>query len=156
VDDVALVEGAATRRVLNTSHHDKASLSYMDVKHVDADLVRLRGSIEKVHEQFRLHRWREPLAPTGPANDNVVPLRPMERPSLVVSICPDIAAFAGTAPSGGTQDAAVEQLDGGWFTGKALYYIRGDSLGFAVPSGAVAIVEAEPYPGRDQNLVVLA
>ena len=154
VDDAALVEGAAARRVINTSHHDKASLTYMDVKHVDADLVRLRGSIEKVHEQFRLHRWREPLAPAGPANDNVLPLRAMERPMLALSICPDIAAFVGTAPSGGSQDVSTEQLDGSWFAGKALYYIRGESLGFAIPSGAVAIVDAEPYPGRDQNLVI--
>lgn len=74
VGDAALAEGAAPRRVLNTSHHDKASLTYMDVKHVDGDLVRLRGSIEKVHEQFRLHRWREPLAPAGESATNVVPL----------------------------------------------------------------------------------
>ena len=154
VDDPGLAEGAAPRRVLNTSHHDKASLSYMDVKHVDADLVRLRGSIEKVHEQFRLHRWRDPLAPVGPANDNVVPLSPMVRPTLAVPICPDIAAFVGTAPGGGSQDVATEQLDGDWFDGKALYYVRGESLGFAIPSGAVAIVEVEPYPGRDQNLVI--
>ena len=154
VDDPGLAEGAAPRRVLNTSHHDKASLTYMDVKHVDADLVRLRGSIEKVHEQFRLHRWREPLAPADPANDNVVPLRPMARPTLAVPICPDIAAFVGTAPGGGSQDVATEQLDSDWFDGKALYYVRGESLGFAIPSGAVAIVDAEPYPGRDQNLVI--
>jgi hypothetical protein len=153
-DDPALVEGAATRRVLNTSHHDKASLTYMDVKHVDTDLVRLRGAIEKVHEQFRLHRWREPLAAPDPANDNLVALLPMQRPALTVSICPDIAAFVSTAPEGGSQDAAVEHLDGSWFDSKSLYYIRGDSLGFAIPSGAVAIVEAEPYPGRDQNLVI--
>ncbi|MCP3054999.1 ATP-binding protein [Aurantimonas marianensis] len=154
VDDPGLAEGAAPRQVLNTSHHDKASLTYMDVKHVDADLVRLRGSIEKVHEQFRLHRWREPLAPAGPANDNVVALPSMELPTIAVPICPDIAAFVGTAPVGGSQEVDTEQLDGNWFDGKALYYIRGESLGFAIPAGAVAIVEAEPYPGRDQNLVI--
>ena len=154
VDDPGLAEGAASRQVLNTSHHDKASLTYMDVKHVDADLVRLRGSIEKVHEQFRLHRWREPLAPAGPANDNVVALPSMDPPALAVPICPDIAAFVGTAPAGGSQDVDTEQLDGSWFDDKALYYIRGESLGFAIPAGAVAIVEAEPYPGRDQNLVI--
>lgn len=154
VDDPGLAEGAAARRVLNTSHHDKASLTYMDVAHVDADFVRLRGAIERVHEQFRLHRWREPLAPADPANDNVVTLRPIERPTLSVPICPDIAAFVGMVPTGGSQDVVTEQLDGDWFDGKALYYVRGESLGFAIPAGAVAIVEAEPYPGRDQNLVI--
>jgi len=41
-----------------------------------------------------------------------------------------------------------------FFDGKALFYVRGDTLGFAIPSGAVAIVEVEPYPGRDRNLVI--
>lgn len=154
VDDQALAEGATPRRVLNTSHHNKASLTYMDVKDVEPHFVRLRKSIEKVHEQFRLHRWREPLASADPADSNVVPLRPMAKPSLAVPICPDIAAFVGTAPDGGSQDVAKEHLDSDWFDGKALYYVRGESLGFAIPSGAVAIVEAEPYPGRDQNLVI--
>ena len=27
-------------------------------------------------------------------------------------------------------------------------------MGFAIPSGSVAIVDVEPYPGRDQNLVI--
>ena len=126
----------------------------MDVKNVDTDLVRLRGSIEKVHEQFRLHRWREPLAPADPAIDNLAPLGPMARPTLAVPICPDLAAFVGTLPSGGSQDVPAGHLDGTWFGSKALFYIRGGSLGFAIPSGAVAIVEAEPYPGRDQNLVI--
>ncbi|MEL6226880.1 MAG: hypothetical protein AAFR01_07660, partial [Pseudomonadota bacterium] len=154
VDDPGLVDGAAPRQVLNTSHHDKASLTYMDVKDVDSDLVRLRGSIEKVHQQFRLHRWREPLAPVDPANDNIAPLPMMERPTFAVPICPDIAAFVGIGPAGGSQDVATEQLDDNWFDGKALYYIRSESLGFAVPAGSVAIIDAEPYLGRDHNLVI--
>jgi len=154
VDTPALAQSAEPRDVLNKSHHDKASITYMDVKAVEADFLRLRTGIEKVHEQFRLHRWREPLAPTDASGSNVVQLRPMTRPTLVaVPICPDIAAFVSSAP-GGSQDVATEQLDGDWFEGKALYYVRGESLGFAIPSGAVAIVEAEPYPGRDQNLVI--
>lgn len=154
VDDPALAEGADARRVLNEAHHDKASISYMDVKTVESDLARLRTSIEHVHEQFRLYRWREPLIDTESAGSNVVSLPVVARPAFDVPICPDIAAFVGQLPGGGSQDIATERLDGGWFEDKALFYVRGDTLGFAIPSGAVAIVDAEPYPGRDQNLVI--
>lgn len=154
VDDPGLAEGASARRVLNASHHDKASITYMDVKDVETVFARLRTGVENVHAQFRLHRWREPLVPADPADTNVVSLPVMTRPSFSVRVCPDIAAFAGSMPTGGPQDTATEQLDGTWFEGKALFYVRGETLGFAIPSGAVAIVEAEPYPGRDRNLVI--
>ncbi len=155
VDDVGLADGAAPRRILNKAHHqDRASISYVDVKDVESAFVRLRTGVEKVHEQFRLHRWREPLLPAAPADTNVVPLAVMTRPSFSVPICPDIAAFAGAMPTGGSQDTASEQLDGDWFDGKALFYVRGETLGFSIPSGAIAIVEAEPYPGRDRDLVI--
>lgn len=153
-EDPALAEGAEPRRILNESHHDKASISYMDVKAVEADFARLRTNVEKVHEQFRLHRWREPLAPSEAGVAIVVPLRAISKPTFSIPIFPDIAAFVGDIPEGGTQDVAVEQLDGQWFEDKALFYIRGDTLGFAIPGGSVAIVETEPYAGRDQNLVI--
>ena len=154
VDDPGLAEGASPRRVLNTSHHDKASITYLDVKDVEAAFVRLRTGIEKVHEQFRLHRWREPLPPIDATDINILPLPVMTQPSFSVPVCPDIAAFVGSMPTESSQDSAYEQLDGSWFEGKALFYVRGETLGFAIPSGAVAIVEAEPYPGRDGNLVI--
>jgi hypothetical protein len=154
VDDPGLAEGAEAREVLNQSHHDKASISYMDVKSVERDFARLRTGIEKVHEQFRLYRWREPLSPTGQGDINPTPLPTITPPSFRVPIYPDIAAFLGRQPIGGSQDSPTEWLEEAWFEGKTLYYIRGDTLGFAIPSGAVAIVEAEPYPGRDQHLVI--
>lgn len=154
VDDPALAEGAVPRRVLNTSHHNKASITYMDVKNVDVAFARLRTGVEKVHEQFRLHRWREPLSPTNAAGITVASLPIMTRPIFSVPVYPDIAAFSASIPAGGSQDASIEQLEGSWFEGKALFYVRGETLGFAIPSGAVAIVEAEPYPGRDRNLVI--
>jgi hypothetical protein len=156
VDDPGLVEGAAPRRILNRAHHsERASITYVDVKDVEPAFVRLRSGIEKVHEQFRLHRWREPLAPIDTSGNNVVSLPMMARPTFSVPICPDVAAFSRSVPAaGGSQDSATQQLDGEWFDGKALFYVRGETLGFAVPSGAVAIVEAEPYPGRDRNLVI--
>ncbi|MES3043993.1 ATP-binding protein [Sphingomonas faeni] len=155
VDDAGLADGAAPRRILNKAHHqDRASITYMDVKDVEPAFVRLRTGVEKVHEQFRLHRWREPLAATDPADTQIVRLPGMARPSFSVPICPDIAAFASGVPAGESQDTASEQLDGHWFDGKALFYVRGETLGFSIPSGAIAIVEAEPYPGRDRNLVI--
>jgi hypothetical protein len=150
----ALASGAEPRRVLNETHHDKASITYMDVKAVEGSFAQLRTAIEDVHQQFRLYRWREPLASAGVAGGNVMSLHAMSRPTFSVPLCPDIAAFVGSASEGGSQDVAVERVDGSWFDGKTLYYIRGDTLGFAIPSGSVAIVDAEPYPGRDQNLVI--
>jgi hypothetical protein len=152
-DNPALAFGAEARLVLNKSHHDKASISYMDVKNVAPQFAQLRSSIEDVHQQFRYHRWREPLVPNTPS-DNVVGLKPMARPSFAVPLCPDIAAFVGKLSNEGTQDVAEEQLTGEWFDSKSLYFVRGETLGFAIPSGAVAVVESEPYPGRDQNLVI--
>ncbi len=155
VDDPGLRDGAAPRRVLNKAHHgERATITYIDVKDVEPAFVRLRTEIEKVHEQFRLYRWREPLAPTDASENNVVSLPTVAQPTFSVPICPDIAAFSRSLPAGGSQDMPTEQLNGEWFDGKALFYVRGETLGFAVPSGAVAIVEAEAYPGRDRNLVI--
>ncbi|WP_271619429.1 hypothetical protein [Bradyrhizobium sp. CCBAU 51745] len=152
-EDAALREGAEPRRVLNQSHHNKAAISYMDVKAVEADFARLRTEIEKVHEQFRLHRWREPLL-SAESGATVARLPSIAKPAFSVPIYPDIAAFVGQLHEGESQDVAVDRLDGEWFEGKALFYVRGDTLGFAIPGGAVAIVDAEPYAGRDQNMVI--
>jgi len=125
----------------------------MDVKDVAPQFLQLRGAIEDVHQQFRFYRWREGDAPEAPAT-NVAVLRTMSRPTFQVPVYPDLAAFVGNAPSGGSQAVPDEQITGEWFDGKSLFYIRGDTLGFAIPSGSVAIVEAEPYPGADHNLVI--
>lgn len=149
----ALQENQEPRRVLNKSHHEKETLSYMDVKDVAPQFLQLRGAIEDVHQQFRFYRWREGVAPEVPAT-NVAVLRPISRPTFRVPVYPDLAAFVGNSPSGGSQAVPDEQVTGEWFEGKSLFYIRGDTLGFAIPSGSVAIVEAEPYPGADHNLVI--
>ncbi|MGC2778192.1 MAG: AAA family ATPase [Bradyrhizobium sp.] len=154
VNHPALADGAMPRRILNKAHHDKLSITYMDVKDVASQFARLRTSVEKVHEQFRLHRWREPLAANDPADTNIASLPFMTRPVFSVPICPDIAAFSGSVPDGASQDIETGQLDGEWFEGKALFFVRGETLGFAIPSGSVAVVDAEPYSGRDQNLVI--
>lgn len=155
VNDQGLAQNAAPLRVLNTSHHNnKASITYVDVKDVEEDFIRLRKSIEEVHEQFRLYRWREPLASSDAGKTNVGTLPIMTQPDFSVPIWPDIAAFANSTPTGGSQATADEQLDSSWFENKAMFYIRGETMGFAIPSGAIAIVDAEPYSGNDCDLVI--
>lgn len=150
--DPGMASGAEARRILNQSHHDKASISYVDVDRVDADLKRLRVGIERVHGEFRRYRWREPLTPE--VLDNVVTLVPVQAPAFSVPISQDIAAFTGHIPSGGSQAEDDEFLSSAWFGDKALFYIRHDTMGFAIPAGSVAIVEAAPSAVRDHSLVV--
>lgn len=153
-EDPGLAEGADARRVLNQAHHrDRDALSYIDVERVDADLKQLRSQAERVHEEFRRFRWREQLEESLP--DNVVPLIPVTAPPFVaVPIVHDIAAFSGHMPSGGSQDDTFELLSSDWFDNKALFYVRRDTLGFAIPAGAIAIVEAAPSAARDHDLVI--
>jgi hypothetical protein len=147
-----MAAGAEARRILNQSHHDKASISYADVARVDADLRRLRNGMEQVHEEFRRFRWRDPLAEERPGN--VVPLNSVQAPTFDVPVCQDIAAFTGPLPSGGSQDDVDETLSSNWFGDKTLFYIRLDTMGFAIPMGSVAIVETNASGGRDHNLVI--
>ena len=151
-DDHALRPGHEARRVLNESHHNKASISYADVLRIADDIRRLRTSAEAVHEEYRRFRWREPLetAPTG----NVVRLTPVTAPTFDVPLCADIAAFTADGAEGGSQVTYDERLANTWFDDKALFHIRYDTLGFAVPAGSIAIVDAEGAACRDHNLVV--
>ncbi|MBB3941459.1 hypothetical protein GGR39_003136 [Novosphingobium fluoreni] len=152
-EDPALADGAAPRRVLNQAHHrDADALSYIDVQNVDADLKRLRSAVERVHEEFRRYRWREPLQETLP--DNVVPLTVVTAPAFNVPIVQDIAAFSRHVPSGGNQDDGLEMLSSQWFDDKSLFYIRKDTMGFTIPAGYIAIVEATPSAPADHELVI--
>jgi len=153
-NDKAFDEGAEPRRILNDSHHQE-KIVYGEVDAVADEFTRLRRAVEKVREQFAYHQLREPLVnPTVAINDNVVSLPQIAKPQFCVPVHPDLAAFSGHSPEGGTQDVAEDLLDGEWFEQRALYYIRGDTLGFAIPSGSIAIVDVEPYEGRDRNLVI--
>jgi hypothetical protein len=148
-----LAEGADCLRVLNTSHHNKASLSYGDVNRVAADLDHVGELAEKMHSEFRHWRWREPLQSTEPPS-NVVALKRLVPPAFRACIHPDLAAFTARSGHDATQDVATEILTGEWFADKTLFYIRTENLGFAVPSGCIAIVESSPYLGKDHNLVI--
>jgi hypothetical protein len=149
----ALADGADCLKVLNTSHHNKASLSGGDVNRVASDLDLVRKLAEKVHSEFRHWRWREPLHSAEPSS-NVVPFRRLAPPAFRACVHPDLAAFTATSGHDATQDVATEVLTGEWFADKTLFYIRTDNLGFAVPSGCIAIVESSPYLGKDHNLVI--
>jgi hypothetical protein len=152
-DDRALKPEHEARRVLNASHHDKGSISYADVMRIAEDLKRLRTAAEAVHEEYRRFRWREPLETDG-AGVNVVRLKPVEVIAFDIPLCADIAAFSSAAAQGGSQVAYEDRVTGGWFDAKALFHIRYDTLGFAVPSGSIAVVETEAASCRDHNLVV--
>jgi hypothetical protein len=69
-------------------------------------------------------------------------------------IHPDLAAFTASSGHEASQDSATDTLDQSWFEDKSLFLIRQDNLGFALPSGCIAIVESVPYEGRDHNLVI--
>jgi len=151
----ALQNGAEARRILNESHHDKTSIRYQDVVAVEAEFANLRSEIENVHQQFRFYRFREPLSQdTASPSENIVALPKMNTPTFAVPVCPDLAAFTAGAVGENSQEIIGEKLDSDFFDDKALYYVRGETLGFAAPSGSVIIVECEPYSGKDQNLVL--
>jgi hypothetical protein len=140
-------------KVLNTPHHKKASLSAGAVYAVREELDHVRRLAEKMHMEFRLFRWHEPLE-EGTEASNVVPFKPLAIPPFKTLIHPDLAAFTAHSVPEATQDAASDLLTEGWFADKSLFYIRVDNLGFALPAGCIAIVESTPYEGRDHNIVI--
>ena len=149
--DPALADGAPCLVLLNKAHHNKASITYNDVHLVRDDLRRLRKAAEDLHGVFRTWRWREP----GPEHvAKVIPLRPARHPAFEVQVYPDLAAFTGPPPSSGTQDTETERFDSNWLDDKAFFYLKNENLGFAAPAGSVVVVECDPKPGNDRNLVI--
>jgi predicted ATPase len=146
-----LNQNAGCLQVLNTAHHDKASLSAGEVNSVSDDFEKICQLAEAMHSAFRHWRWREPLEE---APDNLVQFKPVHKPIFRSLVHPDLAAFTRKSGDDGTQDVAIEYLDGDWFADKCLFYISTDNLGFSLPSGCIAIVETTPYSGRDHNIVI--
>jgi hypothetical protein len=150
-NDAALKDGAGCLALLNKAHHrDKAKISYKDVKDEADNLKRLRRRIEEVHEEFRRWKWRDAGASPG----NVVLLKSANRPTFVVDIHPDLAAFTGAPNKHGSQDEATETFDSTWFENKSFFYLKNDNMGFAAPATSIVVVESEPKPGNDRNLVI--
>ncbi|UPJ69118.1 hypothetical protein [Bradyrhizobium sp. 191] len=148
----ALSQGADCLRILNTSHHDRASLSAGDVFSVVNDLIAVRKLAERMHSEFRHWRWHEPIqAQSVPTN--VVPFNPSTVRPFRVPTYPDLAAFTASSASVSSQ-AEAEELDHSWFDDKSLFLVRTNNLGFSIPEGCIAIAESSPYAGRDHNLVI--
>jgi hypothetical protein len=150
-NDTALKDGANCLTLLNKAHHrDKSKISYKDVKDEATHLRRLRGRIEDLHEEFRRWKWRDAASPPS----NIVQLRPVTHPVFIVDIHPDLAAFTRAQSKGESQDQMGEKFDSAWFDSKSLFYLKNENMGFAAPASSVVVVESEPKPGNDRNLVI--
>lgn len=149
----ALAQGSECMKVLNTAHHNKASLSAGNVYAVATDLNSLCKLAEKMHIEFRHWRWHQPLQ-EAEAPNNVISFKSVTAPTFEVFIHPDLAAFTATSVPEATQDEASQILDESWFADKTLFLIRKNNLGFAVPDGCIAIAESNSYEGKDHNLVI--
>jgi hypothetical protein len=150
-NDAALKEGSSCLALLNKAHHrDKAKISYKDVKDEAENLKRLRGRIEVVHEEFRRWKWRDAVTLTS----SVVLLKSANHPTFVVDIHPDLAAFTGAPSKGESQDEANDTFDSVWFENKSFFYLKNENMGFAAPATSIVVVESEPKPGNDRNLVI--
>lgn len=148
----ALKEQAPALQLLNKAHHSsKASIRPKEVADVLRDLESLRRAAERLHEEFRLFRRREPLVP--PMTE-VAPLEPNVVPFFRVFIQPSLAAFVREAAVGDTQETEFEEISSGWFHDKAFFLLRSSNLGFAGPASSVAIVEVEPSQIEDRRLVI--
>lgn len=148
----ALKDQAPALKLLNKAHHSsKASIRPKEVSDVLKELESVRRAAERLHEEFRIFRRREPLVP--PLTE-VAPLKPNVVPSFRVFIQPSLAAFVRDAAVGDTQETEFEEISSDWFHDKAFFLLRSSNLGFAGPALSVAIVEAEPSQIEDRRLVI--
>ncbi len=148
----ALKDQAPALQLLNKAHHSsKASIRAKEVSNVLKDLESLRKAAERLHEEFRLFRRREPLVP--PVME-VARLEPCVVPAFRVLIQPSLAAFVRDAAVGDTQETEFEEISSDWFREKAFFLLRSSNLGFAGPASSVAIVEAEASQIEDRRLVI--
>jgi hypothetical protein len=148
----ALKDQAPALQLLNKAHHSsKASIRPKEVSDVLKDLESIRRAAERLHEEFRLFRRREPLVP--PVAE-VASLKSSVIPSFRVFIQPSLAAFVRDAAVGDTQETEFEEISSDWFHDKAFFLLRSSNLGFAGPASSVAIVEVEPSQIEDRRLVI--
>ena len=151
-NDSALESTSATYKLLNKAHHGEAqSIRPTDVKAAHADLERLRRSVEKVHEEFRLYRRRAPLQNLP---KELPSLEKLPVPKFDVFIQPNLAAFTLGAAFGESQEVSLERITSKWFEGKACFLIRTSNLGFTGPPSSIAIVNEQCERVEDRQLVI--
>ena len=149
-EHAGLKEGSGCLALLNKAHHaEKSKITYSEVLAEAEKLRSLRTDVEGVHEEFRRWKWRDAPASVGV----VVALKPANVPRFDVEIHPDLAAFTGVPAKEGTQ-ATDERFDSSWFEGKSFFFLKNDNLGFAAPATSIVVVESDPKPGNDRNLVI--
>ncbi|AVS65674.1 hypothetical protein C8245_08235 [Paracidovorax avenae] len=150
--DPALDANCATLRLLNSSHHPaKLTIQPNEVHACMEHLERLRRSVERAHEQFRMFLRRERLPSEF---DSIPSLDVGELPTFNVPIQPNLLAFVRGSSTGETQEQSTEVIDQSWFEDKAFFYLRTNNFGFASTVESVAIVEAIPSAVVDRQLVI--
>lgn len=150
--DPALDAGCATLKLLNSSHHPaKLTIQPNEVHACVEHLERLRRSVERAHEQFRMFLRRERLPSEF---DSIPSLEVGELPTFHVPIQPNLLAFVRGSSTGESQEQTTEAVDQSWFEDKAFFYLRTSNFGFASTVESMAIVEAIPSAVGDRQLVI--
>lgn len=150
--DPALDVGCTTLRLLNSAHHPaKLTIQPNEVHACMKDFERLRRSVERAHEQFRMFLRRERLPSEF---DSIPSLELGELPTFNVPIQPNLLAFVRGRATGESQEQSTESLDQSWFKDKAFFYLRTTNFGFSSTVESVAIVEAIPSAVADRQLVI--
>lgn len=152
-DHPSLADNSPAIVLMNKTHHGKRrDIRAADVAQCANDLSQLIELVEDMSEEC--YRWRRRDGPREqPATVPLPALMAMLLPALNVVICPDLVAFTQSAPSGESQ-TPPEILDPHLFDRTAAFYLRRHNFGFAAPLGSLAIVEAEPGPTADRQLVI--
>ena len=150
--DPALDVGCATLKLLNSSHHPaKLTIQPKEVHDCMEHLERLRRSVERAHEQFRMFLRRERLPSEF---DSIPSLELGELPNFILPIQPNLLAFVRGSSTGESQEQSTDAVDQTWFEDKAFFYLRTSNFGFASTVESVAIVEAIPSAVADRQLVI--
>lgn len=153
VDHPALADDSPVLTLMNKSHHGRRhEIRAADVAVCAAELGELLEIVEQMSEEC--YRWRRrDVSSNEPSATDLGSIAPASTLNLDVLICPDLAAFTESAPSGESQQP-VEALESDVLADTVLYFLRRPNFGFAAPPGSIAIVEATPGPVGDRRLVV--
>ena len=152
-NDSALADNSPTLSLLNKAHHAKATIQPNEVSNAKADLERLRGQVESVHQEFRLFCRRNSLQQL-PAVNKTKPIEFNPVLNFTIFVQPNLTAFVRGASIGESQEVDLQEISSSWFNDKAFFLLRAGNLGFAGPATSVAIIEAIPSNVEDRSLVI--